>query len=108
MWSFAHLFLFLAPESHVADAAALSEGVHGVSVEQLNGPDEPGTGAAVVQVAVRVAVVNVGADEALLIAQQDHDLEHRHHWSSTRQPGYRPTVNDDVGWKMKSENVNFL
>lgn len=31
------------------------------------------------EVAVGVAVVDVGADEALLVAQQDHDLEHRRH-----------------------------
>lgn len=89
MWSFTHLFLLLAPESHVADAVALTEGVHSVSVEQLNGPDQPGTGAAVVQVAVRVTVVDVGADEALLVAQQDHDLEHRHHWGSARAQANR-------------------
>ena len=84
MWSCTHLFLLLAPEGHVANAVALTEGVHSVSVEQLNGPDQPGTGAAVVQVAVGVAVVDVGADEALLVAQQDHDLEHRRHWGSAR------------------------
>ena len=89
MWSFTHLFLLLAPESHVADAVALTEGVHSVSVEQLNGPDQPGTGAAVVQVAVRMTVVDVGADEALLVAQQDHDLEHRHHWGSARAQANR-------------------
>lgn len=71
-------------------AVTLPEGVHGVSIEQLDGSDQPGTGAAVVQVAVRVAVVNVGTDEALLIAQQDHDLEHRHHCNSTRQSGLKP------------------
>lgn len=107
MWSHTHLFLFLAPESHVADAIALTKGVHSVSIEQFNGPDQPGTGAAVVQVAVWVAVVNVGADEALLIAQQDHDLEHRHHGASTTQAGYRHTMDNYVEWKMKSQNVNF-
>lgn len=29
----AHLFLFLAPESHTAAAVTLPEGVHGISVE---------------------------------------------------------------------------
>lgn len=60
--------MFFAPESHVAGAVALPEGVHSVSIQQLDGPDQPCTGAAVVQVAVWVAVVNMGADEALLIA----------------------------------------
>lgn len=78
-WSFTHLLLLFASESHIADMVALPEGVHSVSIQQLDGPDQPGTGAAVVQVAVWVAVVNMGADEALLVAQQDHDLEHRHH-----------------------------
>lgn len=60
-----------------------------------------------VQVAVWVAVVNMCADEALLIAQQDHDLEHRHHRDSTRQPKYRKIMDIYVGWKMESQNVNF-
>lgn len=88
-WRFTHLFLFLAPENHTAAAVALPEGVHSVSVEQLDGPDQPGAGAAVVQVTVRVAVVNVGADEALLIAQQDHDLEHTRPRDSTGQSGFK-------------------
>jgi hypothetical protein len=63
-----HLFLFLAPQSHITDIVALPQGVHTVSIEQFNGPDQPGTGAAVVQVAVGMAVVNMCAYEALLIA----------------------------------------
>lgn len=43
-----------------------------------------------VQVAVRVAVVNVGADEALLIAEQDHDLQHTHSRDSTRPSALKP------------------
>lgn len=101
-WWFTHLFLLLAPESHVADAVALPEGVHSVSIQQLDGPDQAGAGAAVVQVAVWVAVVNVGADKALLIAQQDHDLERTHHWDSTRQPERRQIRNIYVQWEMEN------
>lgn len=60
-----------------------------------------------VQVAVWVAVVNMRADEALLIAQQDHDLEQRHHRDSTRQPKDRKIMDIYVRWKMESQNVNF-
>lgn len=66
--SFTHLFLFLASEGHITNMAALSEGVHTVSIEQFDSPDQAGARAAVVKVAVWVAVVNVSADEALLIA----------------------------------------
>ena len=103
-WSFTHLFLLLAPESHVADAAALTEGVHSVSVEQLNGPDQPGAGAAVVQVAVRLAVVDMAADEALLVAEQDHDLQHRRDWGSTRVPA---NPEQQCGAEHQSQNASF-
>ena len=104
MWSFTHLFVLLAPESHVADAAALTEGVHSVSVEQLNGPDQPGAGAAVVQVAVRLAVVDVAADEALLVAKQDHDLQHRHDWGSTR---VQANPEQRCGAEHQNQNASF-
>ena len=61
--------LFLAPQSHVADVVALTQGVHTVPIQQFNGPDQPGTGAAVVQVAVWMAVVHMCTNETLLIAE---------------------------------------
>lgn len=63
-----HLFLFLAPQSHITDVAALAQGVHTVPIQQFNGSDQPGTGAAVVQVAVWMTIVHMCANETLLIA----------------------------------------
>lgn len=57
------------------DGAVLSKTVYRLTVHQFDGPHEAGAGAAVVLVTARVAEVDVGADEALLVAQQDHDLQ---------------------------------
>lgn len=57
------------------DGAVLSKAVYRLTIHEFDGPDQASAGAAVVLVTARVAEVNVGADEALLVAQQDHDLQ---------------------------------
>lgn len=57
------------------DGAVLSKAVYTLTIHEFDGPNQASAGAAVVLVTARVAEVDVGADEALLIAQQDHDLQ---------------------------------
>lgn len=57
------------------DGAVLPQTVYRLAVYKFDGPNQASAGAAVVLVTARVAEVDVGADEALLVAQQDHDLE---------------------------------
>ncbi|KAF3857418.1 hypothetical protein F7725_009277 [Dissostichus mawsoni] len=70
-----HLFGLLGTLPDVTGGGAvLSQAVHRLAVHQLDGAHQTGAGAAVVLVAAGVAEVYVGADEALLVAQQDHNL----------------------------------
>lgn len=57
------------------DGAVLSQTVDRLAVYKFDGPNQASAGAAVVLVTAWVAEVDVGADETLLVAQQDHDLE---------------------------------
>lgn len=57
------------------DGAVLSQAVYRLTVHEFYGPNQASAGAAVVLVTARVAEVDVGADETLLVAQQDHDLQ---------------------------------
>lgn len=57
------------------DGAVLSQTVYRLTVHEFDGPNQASAGAAVVLVTARVAEVDVGADETLLVAQQDHDLQ---------------------------------
>lgn len=57
------------------DGAVLPKAVYRLTIHEFDGPDQASAGAAVVLVTARVAEVDVGADEALLVAQQDHDLQ---------------------------------
>lgn len=57
------------------DGAVLSKTVYRLTVHEFDGPHQASARAAVVLVTPRVAEVDVGADEALLVAQQDHDLQ---------------------------------
>lgn len=57
------------------DGTVLSQTVYRLAVHEFDSPHQASAGAAVVLVTARVAEVNVGADEALLVAQQDHDLQ---------------------------------
>lgn len=66
--------LFRASADVTRGGAVLSQAVHTLTVHQLDGADQTGAGAAVVLVAARVAKVYMGADETLLVAQQDHNL----------------------------------
>lgn len=71
-----HLFSLLGPRPDVpGGGAVLPQAVHRLTVHELDGTDQAGAGAAVVLVAARVAEVDVCADETLLVAQQDHNLD---------------------------------
>lgn len=71
-----HLFSLLGPRPNIpGGGAVLPQAVHRLAVHELDGSDQAGAGAAVVLVAARVAEVDVGADETLLVAQQDHNLD---------------------------------
>lgn len=70
-----HLFTLLGTCPDVTrGGAVLPQAVHRLTVHELDSADQTGTGAAVVLVAAWVAEVYVGTDEALLVAQQDHNL----------------------------------
>lgn len=70
-----NLFAFLHPSPDVTrGGAVLPQAVHRLPVHELDGAHQTGAGAAVVLVAAWVAEVYVGADETLLVAQQDHNL----------------------------------
>lgn len=70
-----HLFVLLGTCPNVTRGGAVfSQAVHCLTVYKLDGTDQTGAGAAVVLVAAWVAEVYVGADETLLVAQQDHNL----------------------------------
>lgn len=56
------------------DGAVLPQAVYRLTVHEFDSPHQASAGAAVVLVTARVAEVDVGTDEALLVAQQDHDL----------------------------------
>lgn len=57
------------------DDAVLTQTVYRLTVHEFDGPNQASAGAAVVLVTAWVAEVDVGADETLLVAQQDHDLQ---------------------------------
>lgn len=71
---FSYLFALLDTVANTTAGAVLSQAIDCLSIKELDGTDKTSTGAAVALVAARVAVVHMGADKTLLVAQQDHDL----------------------------------
>lgn len=64
---FTHFFLLFA-SCHTVQCAVFSKRVHCVSIQEFDGTDKASTGPAMMEVAVRVTVVNVSTYETLLIA----------------------------------------
>lgn len=75
------------------DGTVLPKTVYRLAVHEFDGPHQASAGAAVVLVTARVAKVDVGADEALLVAQQDHDLQPgesgRNRWHEAAQSAWQ-------------------
>lgn len=69
-----HLFALLGPCADASARAVLSQAVHSLTVQQFNGADQAGTGAAVALVAAWMAEIDMGTDKTLLVAKKDHDL----------------------------------
>lgn len=70
---FLHLFALLGPGASAT--IVLSQAIDSLSIKQLDGTNKASTGTTVALVTARVAIVHMGANKTLLIAQQDHDLE---------------------------------
>lgn len=70
-----HLFALLSPPTDAAGGAALFQAVHCLTVKKFDSANEPSTGTAVALIASRVTEIHMSADETLLVAQQNHDLE---------------------------------
>ena len=63
-----HLFALLGTCADASGGAVLSQAVHSFSIQQFDGTNKAGTGAAVALVASRVAEVHMGANKTLLVA----------------------------------------
>lgn len=72
--AFLHLFALLDMGANTTAGAVLSQVINSLSIKQLYGTNETSTGAAVALVAARMAIVHMGANKTLLVAQQDHNL----------------------------------
>lgn len=71
---FLYLFALLGSVANTTAGAVFSQAINSLSIKELDGTNKASTGATVALVAARVAIVHMGADKTLLVAQQDHDL----------------------------------
>lgn len=69
MTVFLYLFALLGTGANATAGAVLSQAINSLSIKQLDGTNEASTGATVTLVAARVAIVHMGTDKTLLVAQ---------------------------------------